>query len=402
MTAPKRGVQLKGVIAQTPGVLTRGLTSPLGTTTDPFQSTAMVVTWLAGDSPTSIQVSVIARLRRRRQQIFQPVRPGGRRIHLDISHAADTGLDSLDVRRNQLFRDPDLDAEHQLVALAVRFHLLGGELRLRRDEAHVTGSCAARSVINRNPRLRSDRDPGSLLRGKEDLHVDVFEIDQRERFAAGRQDLADFCQAVEDPAADRRLERRVVDAGLDRRHGGLGGLDLLLHRPKSRLFFRHRGLAHVQVRAAAIVLLLRTGAARQQFAGSFQLDDRKVDFALLLDDARIDNRLLLAGARDVRLGFGQFGLERVGVQPDQYPAWFDQVAFVDKNLLDPQRLLRGHVDEFGLDAAVAVGDPLGQHCLQRQPVAVAKEPGSGDGGGEQHPRQLLFPHRIHSPTCGQK
>ena len=65
------------------------------------------------------------------------------------------------------------------------------------------------------------------------------------------------------------------------------------------------------------------------------------------------------------LGLGQLGLQRGGVQSNQHLARLDEIAFVNEDLLDPERFLGGDIDQFGLDPAVAGGNSLGQRGLQR-------------------------------------
>ena len=60
------------------------------------------------------------------------------------------------------------------------------------------------------------------------------------------------------------------------------------------------------------------------------------------------------------VGLGQLGVQRDGVHLHQHLARLDQIALVDEDLLDPQRLLGGDIDQLALDPAVARRDPLRQ------------------------------------------
>ena len=237
--------------------------------------------------------------------------------------------------RDQLLGHLDLDAEHQLLALAARLDLLGRELRLRRHEAHVSGDRAVGLVVDGDPRLGADLHAGGLLRREEDLHVDVFQVHQRQRLSAGSEHLAGFGQAIEHSAADGRLERRIVDARLDRRRVRLRDLDLLLGGLQPRLRFGEGGLGRFELRLADVQLPLRAGVLRDELPGAFDLDLGELDLALLLDDGGLGDRQPLLRGGDARLGLGQFGLQRDGVQPHQHLARLDEVALVDEDLLDP-------------------------------------------------------------------
>jgi hypothetical protein len=81
-----------------------------------------------------------------------------------------------------------------------------------------------RPHIEANPRLRPDAHPGGILSGKEDLHVDVAEVEERNRLAARGEHLALLGEPVEDAAADRTLQGRVFDLGLHPPDFGTGHL----------------------------------------------------------------------------------------------------------------------------------------------------------------------------------
>src|SRR5262249_28090364 len=70
-----------------------------------------------------------------------------------------------------------------------------------------------------------------------------------------------------------------------------------------------------------------------------------------------------------------------GIELHQYLAGPHNRALVDEDLLDPERFLRGDVDELSLDAAVSGRDSFRQRRLRLLPVAEADERGhEGDRG----------------------
>ena len=155
---------------------------------------------------------------------------------------------------------------------------------------------------------------------------------------------------------------------------------------------------------------MRTSSSRcepapslDQVAGALGLDLGELDLALLLDDGRLGDRQLLLRGGDARLGLGQLRLQRDGVQLHQHLTRLDERAFVDEDLLDPQRLLGRDVDQLRLEPAVARDDPLRQRGLLRLPVLEADERDHHDGDRRDDPlerplRDLLGHGRLPSAS----
>src|SRR5215468_5415534 len=123
---------------------------------------------------------------RSQHEVLQPRRPDGRFFHFDVANAPDTRLDGLDVLLGDGSGHLDLDPEHQLFAFAARLDLLRSELRFRGHEADKSGDCAVGIPVNGDPSFGAELRLGGIFRREEYLHVDVFQVHQRQCFSAGR------------------------------------------------------------------------------------------------------------------------------------------------------------------------------------------------------------------------
>ena len=142
---------------------------------------------------------------------FQEGGPGDRVVESHVAHAPDAGLDPLDVGEHQLGRHLELDAEHELVALAAGLDLLRGELGFGRDVADLRLRGVFGPGVEHDPGVGPDLDPGGLLRGEVDLHVNVAQVDERQDLPAEGDDLGRLGEPVEYAPLDRRLEGGIVD-----------------------------------------------------------------------------------------------------------------------------------------------------------------------------------------------
>ena len=165
-------------------------------------------------------------------------------------------------------------------------------------------------------------------------------------------------------------------------------LDLLRGGLQHRLRLREGGLGRLQLRRADVELALRAGALLDQLLRAVDLDLGELDLALLLDDRGLGDRQLLLRGRDARLGLGQLRLQRDGVQPHQHLARLDQVAFVDEDLLDPQRFLGGDVDQLA---------PRSGRCPRRSPPAARPASPSSTGSRRTPPTATTTTAMIHDP-----
>ena len=68
--------------------------------------------------------------------MFEEFRPRHRVVKPHVAHPADPGLDPFDIRLDHLVWNLELDAKHELVALAAGLDLLRRELGFGRDVAH--------------------------------------------------------------------------------------------------------------------------------------------------------------------------------------------------------------------------------------------------------------------------
>ncbi len=169
------------------------------------------------------------------QALLHPVRPHGGIVRLHVADAAHTGLDVLDEMHHEFVGHLDLHAEHQLLALALRLDLLRGELGLRRHEADTRRGGGVRSIVEGDSRLRTNLERCRLFGRQEDLHVDVFQVHECQRLAAGSENLARFREAIQHAAVYSRDQRRILDSTLGLCHVGLGDGDLLLGGLRARL-----------------------------------------------------------------------------------------------------------------------------------------------------------------------
>src|SRR5258708_14704460 len=166
-------------------------------------------------------------VRRRVYEVFfQPLRERRVGAHLHIADAAHARLDTLDIVCDELGRYLKLDAEHQLLALALRLDLLSRELCFRRNEADLRGSGFVRFVVDGDARRRAGFQRGSLVGWEEDLHINVAQIHESQRLAAGAEDLSRFDQAIEYPSGHGRDQGRILDAAFGPFYLRLVGFEL--------------------------------------------------------------------------------------------------------------------------------------------------------------------------------
>eukprot|EP01037_Dinobryon_pediforme_P022856 gene22855-24144_t len=141
-----------------------------------------------------------------------------------VADAADARLDAIFKFLQQFRGDPELDAEHQLLALIGGLDRLGGELRLGRDEGDRRRDDVVRGRVEQDARLVADRQSTGSEGGDKDGQIDVGEIEQCDHRRAGADDFAGLYQLVFDAAAARRLQHAVVDQGLDAGDIGARGI----------------------------------------------------------------------------------------------------------------------------------------------------------------------------------
>src|SRR5437867_275293 len=94
-------------------------------------------------------------------------------------------LKALDV-----FENADLRAIDLPHPVAPRLDLLGGEVRLVGDEAHLAGDPASRPAVELDLDALADAEPLELGHGDVDLHVLVPRIDHRDDRRARLRELA--------------------------------------------------------------------------------------------------------------------------------------------------------------------------------------------------------------------
>ena len=142
--------------------------------------------------------------------------------------------------------------KRQLLPLLGRLHRLGRELGDVRDKGHLGRDDELRRGIKHEPRLGPLLDPAGPVRGQEEGHVDVVEIDHVEHFTARGKHLAGLCDTVLHATGTRRLQCAVVDIRLDAFDCRLGGYDIRVRGDDCRFGRSDRGIRRRHVRFRGI------------------------------------------------------------------------------------------------------------------------------------------------------
>ena len=134
--------------------------------------------------------------------------------------------------------------------------------------------------------------------------VDVREIDHRRDLAAGRKHRPRLDEAILHPAADRRLDRRVVDHRLQLFDLGVGGLDGRLGFVDLRLGRLEGRIRAIQLLCALVVLFVGGPTFCDQRRRAPHLLVRELQLGLVAGDFRETGCDRLAGERrrGLRLG----------------------------------------------------------------------------------------------------
>ena len=123
-----------------------------------------------------------------------------------------------------------LDAERQLLPLLGRLHRLGRELGDVGNEGHLGRDDELRRGIKDQPHLGPQLDPAGPVRGQEEGHVDVVEINHVQHLPARGQHLAGLGDTILHATGARRLQCTIVDVRLDSFDRRLGGFDSRFRR----------------------------------------------------------------------------------------------------------------------------------------------------------------------------
>ena len=137
----------------------------------------------------------------------------GIRIELDVGHAGKTGLDLQNVLLEQLWRDPRLDAEDELLTLFLGLDGLRRELCDVGDKCGFGRNHILGNGVEHDAHIAADGNTASLRRRQKERHVDVTEIDHVQDAPAGRENLAWLSDTILHPPIARRFQNAVVDVG---------------------------------------------------------------------------------------------------------------------------------------------------------------------------------------------
>ena len=207
--------------------------------------------------------------------------------------------------------------------------------------------------------------PAGVRRRKEDRHIDVGEIEDGDDRRARGDDLARAGELVLHPTVSRRNERQILDDRLDPLDLRLGVLDLRLRLVALGGEARHRRDRQVEVALALVVGLLGDVAVLDELRAALEVALREFERALARGDFRLCGGSRVLRALHVRLRRAKLRLVfRRGDAGDDLPLG-DVRPFLDRDLLEPAGVFRGHVDLCRLDAAVGL-DNAGRQGLAPQ------------------------------------
>ena len=149
----------------------------------------------------------------------------------------------------------------------------------------------------------------AALRGQEDFHVNVAQVDERKNFSTQGDDLSRLGEPVEDAPRHRRFQGGIVDlrlsvASLPRARRSSPGSPNATWPSHRRVPFAGIALRHV-----LIVFFARDHPFREQVLGTSELLLGEFQLTCFLSDGR-------GGLTRVRLGLGDVGLEFCSKQRD--------------------------------------------------------------------------------------
>lgn len=276
--------------------------------------------------------------------------------------------------------DPNLDAEHELVALVLGLDRLWSELSLRGEEGDMRRNDELRPCVEHDSRFGPSPGAAGLSGRQIDIHIDIRNVEKREDLAAGRQHLADIGDAILDAAESRRDQGVVGDIDLVQ-------FDVVSRGVERALGFADAGVGRVQQSDGAVQGLpaliqkfLCGVAARDEGGRAFDFLLSESDLSLLLHDVGVRFIKRLARLQNLGLGSPQrcFEIPRIHARDDL--ARRNHVALVDVPLEHAPRKLGVDVDFLRLDAAVARHDAFGKARLMLAPPVEAA---GADASAEQ-------------------
>ena len=329
------------------------------------------------------------RVRAWEEELFEEFGPGHRVVKPHVAHAPDPGLDPFDVGRAPARRHLELDAEHELVALAAGLDLLRGELGFGRDVADLRLRGVFGPGVEHDPCVGPDLDPGGLLRGQEHFHVDVAQVDERQDLPAEGNDLGRLGKPVEYSPLDRRFEGGIVDLRLRSLHfRGAALID----------WFAVRSLALAPSSAAFAVsrfVLYRSYSSRETTFSSNKFWDRANSCSARFSSLSFFAMSRLASSRRPRLSASLLCLSRARPPAPRCPSWRGPVLPRPgrpprQDLLDPSAVFGGHVHLDRLDPAVPRDDALRQGVRLRE----LPPPPAGNRGDSHEPHQEDAPEDL--------
>ena len=116
---------------------------------------------------------------------------------------------------HQFHRDRDLDPKDQLLSLGEGLDLFRRKLRFGGYEADDGGNGIVGQDVQHDPCLGAEGKKSGFGGRQENLHVDIFQAEERQDRAPRRNDLARFGKPIQHTARSGGRQLTVVDLALN-------------------------------------------------------------------------------------------------------------------------------------------------------------------------------------------
>ena len=335
---------------------------------------------------------------RRGEAAFEEVGPGDGVVEADIAHATEARLDAFEVGEDEFRGELQLDAEHELVAFAASFDLLGGELGFGRDEGDGGAGGVLGGDIEDDAGLAANADAGRLAGGEEDLHINVAEVEEGEDLAPGGEDHPGLGEAVEHAAADGGFEGHLGE--LSRLSGdlGSGGEFGLFRRAEGGLGDIDCGGAGIAAGAGFVEILVGDRLVALEGFGAGEAFFAEIGSGLFLDDIGGSAGDIFGGLGELGVGLFEFGPHFGGVDVGEEVVGGDHAPFAGEDIANATGVLGGDIDLDGFNPAISHSDSVGE--LDLSPLLAFPRPPAHEGDRPEN-NQLHQPlhrttfHRVH-------